>query len=121
MKQPTHLFGFALPGTSRSRARIFATMRGALCVAALLSPALLHAQQTNGGDELGELRKQLQAIADRIDALEKQRSDAAGDHTQHGGPSANLATTTAGVSLVAPQPAIAQEATPAPNAKPAKA
>jgi hypothetical protein len=116
MKQRTRLSRFALPGFGRSWACLSTILRAALCLVALLSPALLRAQQAGDGDDLSELRKQLQAIAARIDAIEKQRADAAGNTGQHGGPSANFAASPS-ASLVATP---AQEAAPA-TTPPAKA
>ena len=97
----------------------FPILRVTACVIALLMPTISQAQQTGGTDELAELRHQLQAIAARIDALEKQRNDAA-NQSQHGGPSANLASPASASMVAAPAISTAQEAAPStPN--PAKA
>ena len=120
MKQRKFFSRFALPAFGRSRARVFKTFRAAACLAALLSPDLARAQQATDGDDLADLRKQLQAIAARIDALEKQRGDAASNHAQHGGPAAILEAPASTSLVVAPPSTVAQETAPPANTAPAK-
>jgi len=116
MKQHKHFYRFALPGFS-SRALINNTLLAVM----FFAPTILRAQQASDGDDIAELRKQLQAIAARIDALEKQRTDAAANQTQHGGPSASLEPA-ATASAVAPRAmSVAQETAPPANLPPAKA
>jgi hypothetical protein len=120
MKQFRNWLRIVLRGNRRNQGHAIPTLGAAICLIAILAPALLHAQQATGSDELADLRKQLQAIAARIDALEKQRNDAAANQTQHGGPSANLSAPIS-ESMVAAQPAVAQETAPAAAPNPAKA
>jgi Putative beta-barrel porin-2, OmpL-like. bbp2 len=119
MKQVSHYSWSPLRGFGRSQGSTFPILRVTACVIALLMPTISQAQQNGGTDELAELRHQLQAIAARIDALEKQRNDAA-NQSQHGGPSANLASPASASMVAAPAISTAQEAAPStPN--PAKA
>ena len=120
MKQFKYWLRIVLPGGSRRQGHALPTLRAFACLTALLIPSLLHAQQGANSDELAELRKQLQAIAARIDALEKQRSDAAAGQGQHGGPAANLTSSSSNVMPAQPS-SVAQETVPPVTTDAAKA
>jgi hypothetical protein len=95
----------------------FAAARVAVAICILLTSShLVWGQQSGSSDELADLRRQLQAIAARIDALEKQRADATGRPAADGVLAAN--------GTVVPSQAFAerQESAPPPLiTKPAKA
>ena len=94
-------------------------VRVVLSLAALISPATLHAQQNpSGDDELTQLRQALHALEARIDALEKQHTAAPATNSSPSTVAANTApAASAANTLVEHQEAPA----PAPPAKPAKA
>jgi len=104
-------------GKGPAARRGLALARVALCLAGLISPTVLRAQQATGDDELTQLRQAVRALEARIDALEKQRTQASSAAPAGGGPSA--ASDKGASSSVAPAMTLAehQEATP-PSAPP---
>src|SRR3974390_1339087 len=102
----------ALTGPSSRLVRVL------LCLTSLIFPVVLRAQQASEADELKELRQQLQAIAARIDAIEKQHSENA--RASNGGPNASLEPS-ASVSVPAQPQVTRQETVSTPAAKPTKA
>jgi len=109
-------------GKGPAARRGLALARVALCLAGLISPTVLRAQQATGDDELTQLRQAVRALEARIDALEKQRTPASSAAPAGGGPSA--ASDTGASSSVAPAMTLTehQETTPPSTpANPAKA
>src|SRR5215468_3698235 len=94
------------PSTRRIVPSLITAARAILCLAALICPATLRAQQASGGDELIELRQALRALEARIDALEKQRAGVA-TNTTAGGPSAAALDSAVPANHMAPLSSVA--------------
>src|SRR6516225_1256575 len=118
-----HIFFQRNSRTTSRKSKLVRGLTSSLVLFSLLLvtlPSPASARQTNSTDELAELRHELQAIAARIDALEKKKSETGlQSATGTGGPSGGDARSS---STVSTQPLLErQESAVVPSAKPAKA
>jgi len=118
-----HIFFQRNRRTTSRKSKLVRGLTSSLVLFSLLLvilPSPASARQTNSTDELAELRHELQAIAARIDALEKKKSETGlQSATGTGGPSGGGARSS---STVSTQPLLErQESAVVPSAKPAKA